>query len=232
MAQPSVTPAEPAGSGVDKCLAQIRLMVLSGELLPGEKVQQSALAEALGVSRIPVREALSRLHSEGVLDHKPNTGYTVAKFNSEDLSEIYLMRRLLETEIIKSADLAQADVRALQHLHKRMIAAMMAGDRDEFSRRNQEFHFVIFAASPLQVVLQELERLWYMSGFYRSMYLYEPETTAQLIEDHQALIDAVKARDVHRLIEESDQHRARTERIVVQRLGRSRRSQAARARIV
>ncbi|WP_236792142.1 GntR family transcriptional regulator [Amycolatopsis sp. GM8] len=222
MNSPNKGTAETAGSGVDKSLEQIRSMVISGELLPGEKVQQSALAERLGVSRIPVREALSKLHSEGVLDHRPNTGYTVARFNSEDLSEIYLMRRLLETVLLKSADLAQVDLRTLQDLHKKMMTAAKNHNPDEFQHWNKKFHFEIFTASPLQVVLQELERLWYMSGFYRSMYLYEPETTSITIQEHQGIIEAVKAGDVKALIKRSDAHRSRAERIVVQRLGRSR----------
>jgi DNA-binding GntR family transcriptional regulator len=224
MARPAVIESDSLGSGVDKCLTQIRSMVLSGELLPGEKVQQAALAEALGISRIPVREALSKLHSEGVLDHKANTGYTVARFNSEDLSEIYLMRRLLETEILKSANLALVDMKVLTETHKGMIAAAKAGDVEKFQRQNREFHFAIFAASPLKVVVQELERLWYMSGFYRSVYLYEPETTSRLIREHQGIIEAVKARDLKDLIKKTDAHRARSEDFVVQRLGRSRTS--------
>jgi DNA-binding GntR family transcriptional regulator len=224
MARPAVIESDSLGSGVDKCLTQIRSMVLSGELLPGEKVQQAALAEALGISRIPVREALSKLHSEGVLDHKANTGYTVARFNSEDLSEIYLMRRLLETEVLKSANLALVNMKLLTETHKGMIAAAKAGDVEKFQRQNHEFHFAIFVASPLKVVVQELERLWYMSGFYRAVYLYEPETTSRLIREHQGIIEAVKARDLKDLIKKTDAHRARSEDFVVQRLGRSRTS--------
>jgi DNA-binding GntR family transcriptional regulator len=213
-----------AGSGVDKCLAEMRAMVLSGELLPGQKVQQGALAETLGVSRIPVREALSRLHSEGVLDYKTNTGYTVARFNSEDLAEIYLMRRLLETELVKSVDLADVDVATMQRLHTEMVAAARAEMPEEFQRLNLQFHFAIFEASPLQLVLQELRRLWYMSEFYRSMYLHEPEITQRLVAEHKAILDVVKAQDRKQLIKELDAHRAATERIVVRRLGRRRRS--------
>ncbi|GAA3528986.1 GntR family transcriptional regulator [Amycolatopsis ultiminotia] len=210
------------GSGVDKCLAAIRSMILSGELLPGQKVQQAALAEALGVSRIPVREALSRLQSEGIVEHKSNTGYTVARFNSEDLAELYLMRRLLETELVKSADLARVDVAAMRKLHTEMVAAARAQDPEEFQRLNRQFHFAIFDASPLTLVRQELQRLWYMSDFYRSLYLYELETTQRLVAEHKAIIDVVKAQDSKRLLRELDAHRAGTEKLVVRRLGRRR----------
>lgn len=210
------------GSGVDKCLAAIRSMVLSGELLPGQKLQQAALAETLGVSRIPVREALSRLQSEGIVEHKANTGYTVARFNREDLAELYLMRRLLETELVKSADLAAIDVGAMGRLHTAMVAAARVQDPEEFQRLNLLFHFAVFDASPLALVRQELRRLWYMSDFYRSLYLYELETTQRLVAEHKAIIDMVKAQDRRGLIKELDAHRAGTEKIVVRRLGRRR----------
>lgn len=219
-----VAEASAVGSGLDTCLVAIRKMVLSGELLPGQKVQQVALANSLGMSRIPVREALSRLHSEGVLEHKPNTGYTVARFNSEDLAEIYLMRRLLETELVKSVELTDVDVGEMRRLHNAMAKAARADSPDEFQTLNLDFHFAIYDVSPLLLVRQELRRLWYMSDFYRSMYLYETEITQRLVAEHKAIVDAVKAGDRKLLIKELDAHRAGTERIIVRRLGRRRRS--------
>jgi len=207
-------------TGVDRCLAEIRGMVLSGELLPGQKVHQGEIAEVLGVSRIPVREALATLQAEGVLVHKPNTGFTVARFSSEDLSEIYLMRRLLETEILKTADLGAVDLDEMKRCHKAMIAT--SASADAYQDLNYRFHFALFNASPLELVRQELSRLWYMSGFYRSLYLFEAESSAHLEEEHAHIIEAVKAGDRKAIIRESDQHRNWTERAVVQRLGRRR----------
>jgi DNA-binding GntR family transcriptional regulator len=210
------------GSGVERCLELIREMVLSGELLPGQKVHQGDLAEQLNVSRIPVREALATLQAEGILIHKPNTGFTVARFNGEDLSEIYLMRRLLETEVIRSVDLADVDVAAMAALSDRMGALPAAESRDEYQRLNRDFHFAIFDCSPLELVRQEISRLWYMSGFYRALHLYETETFAHLQEEHERMIEAVRAGSVEQLVKLCDEHRSGTERLVVRRLGRSR----------
>jgi DNA-binding GntR family transcriptional regulator len=209
-------------SGVERCLALIRQMVLSGELLPGQKVHQGELAELLNVSRIPVREALATLQAEGILVHKPNTGFTVARFNSEDFSEIYLMRRLLETELLRSVDLSAVDADRMEALSEQMQAMSTPESRDAYQRLNREFHFVLFECSPLELVRQEISRLWYMSGFYRSLYLYETETFSHLQDEHERIIDAVRSGSVTDLIEICDQHRSGTERLVVQRLGRSR----------
>jgi DNA-binding GntR family transcriptional regulator len=218
--------AEPQAdrAGVARCLDQIRAMVLSGELMPGEKLTQGALAKQLEVSRIPVREALATLHAEGLLVHKPNTGFTVARFSSEDLSEIYLMRRLLETELLQTIDFSQLDIDALSAVCDRMGEVSPDEEPGVYQELNMGFHFTLFDASPLELVRQELSRLWYMSAFYRSLYLYEVDSNAQLQRDHQKLVSAASRRNVKRLIEISDQHRSHTERMVVKRLRKRDRS--------
>lgn len=207
-------------NNVNRCLDAIRAMVLSGELLPGQKLTQGGLADQLEVSRIPIREALATLHAEGLLDHKPHTGYTVARFSSEDLEEIYMMRRLLETELLRTVDYSRLDLDALIATHEELKATSPSDAPDRFQELNMRFHFLLFEASPLDLVRDELARLWHMSAFYRSLYLFESNTQTQLERDHKKILSAAKGRKTDRLIEISDQHRTRTERMVVQRLRR------------
>jgi DNA-binding GntR family transcriptional regulator len=211
--------AAAADGGRERCLAQIRDMILTGQLLPGQKVHQGQLAHHLNTSPIPIREALATLQAEGVVVHKTNTGYTVARFSSEDLSEIYLMRRLLETELLRSIDLASVDVGRMVDLHKQMNGIKGESSRETYQELNLQFHFVLFDRSELKLVRREVRRLWYMSGFYRSLYLYESATAAHLSAEHGQIIDAVRAGDVKQLIRIANQHRSGTERMVVQRLG-------------
>ena len=207
-------------NNVNRCLDAIRAMVLSGDLLPGQKLTQGGLAEDLKVSRIPIREALATLHAEGLLDHKPRTGYTVARFSSEDLEEIYLMRRLLETELLQTIDFSDLDLDALVATHEELKETSPSDAPDRFQALNMRFHFTLFEASPLDLVRDELARLWHMSAFYRSLYLFESDTQTQLEGDHKKILTAAKGRKVDRLVEISDEHRTRTERMVVQRLRR------------
>jgi DNA-binding GntR family transcriptional regulator len=93
---------------------------------------------------------------------------------------------------------------------------------DAYQRLNHEFHFALFECSPLELVRQEISRLWFMSGFYRSLYLHETQTSTHLQDEHDQIIDAVRAGSMARLIENCDRHRSGTERLVVQRLNRRR----------
>ncbi|MDP5183904.1 GntR family transcriptional regulator [Blastococcus sp. BMG 814] len=214
--------AEGRETSVTRCLGALRKLILSGALLPGEKVHQSELAEQLNVSRIPLREALSTLAAEGVLDYKPNTGYRVSRFSSDDLSEIYLMRRLLETEILSTVDLSEVDVDELAQLNEELRRTDPAEDQDRYQKLNLQFHFRLFEYSPLRLIRDEVTRLWYMSSFYRSLYLHEVESSLHVVSDHERIIQAVRTRDIKELVRASDEHRQGTENLVVRRLGRSR----------
>lgn len=205
-------------TGVERSLHEIRQMIIDGELLPGEKVHQSDLAVKLNISRIPVREALSTLHAEGVLVYKPNVGFTVARFKGSDLVEIYLMRRLLETVIIRSIDLSVVDVEELSDLNQQLAVVSSEGTHEQFQRVNQRFHFRFFEYSDLALVRDEVERLWYMSTFYRSLYIQELDSPSQIISDHESIIQAIRDQDVEAVIQASDDHREATEVSTVPRL--------------
>ena len=206
-------------SSTDRCVAAIRTMVLTGTLLPGEKLNQLDIATQLEVSRVPVREALSRLQSEGFVVYKANTGWTVARFNSDELAQLYLMRRLLETEILRTVDLRSVDLDRMRDLLSQMGRISPVDSPEQYQEVNMQFHFTVFDTSPLRLLRQEAQRLWYMSAFYRSLYIHAPETSKRLGTEHERMISAIKARSVERLIQISDKHRAGTQAMIEQRLG-------------
>lgn len=209
---------DPAVTGVQRCLDEIRQMIVSAELLPGQKVHQGEVAKKLNLSRIPVREALSTLQAEGVLAYKANTGFTVVRFSGEDLAQVYLMRRLLEKEILTSIDLAQVDTDELISLNNELAACAESGDAIGQLHANHLFHFRLFEYSPLSIVRKEVERLWNMSSAYRSLYIYDPTSSRHVLEDHERILDAIRDGDAEALVRISDEHRSSTEDLVLKRL--------------
>jgi DNA-binding GntR family transcriptional regulator len=200
-------------SVVERCQDEIRKMILSGRLAPGQKVHQAELADQLSVSRVPVREALSRLNAEGLLQYRSNVGFSVARFNADELSEIYLMRRLLETELLLTVELHAIDVEALNELNERMKAVDHRSTPEVYQKLNVDFHFMIFQASPLTLLCQEVERLWNMSAYYRSLHLFVSPDTRHLSAEHDRIVATVRTGDLPRLIAVSDHHRSGTERV-------------------
>src|ERR671926_364153 len=96
-------------------LGEIRRAIMSRELQPGERVRQEQLAERLNVSRVPVREALKVLEAEGQVTYQAHRGYTVVELSLAELEEIYLARRLLETETTRRA-VPRVDADLTEHL--------------------------------------------------------------------------------------------------------------------
>lgn len=203
----------PEMTEVERCVREVRAMLFSGELSPGQKVHQADVASRLSVSRVPVREALSRLHADGLLEHRSNAGFTVARFDREDLSEIYLMRRLLETQLLRTLPLEGVDIPLLEELNRELRRVSPQDAPDVYQDINLRFHFTIFAASPLKLVRQEVERLWNMSAYYRSARLLMAGDAARLYAEHEDIIEAVRAGAVETLVRATDRHRSGTEHI-------------------
>lgn len=193
---------------VGQCVDEIRSLILSGEFLPGQALRQSALAERLGTSRIPVREALTMLQTEGIVNYMPHVGHTVARLTTEQLSEIYAMRKMIETEMLKAIDLSTVDVDHLQELNGAIENASSNLEIDSVTQLNLEFHFELFAYSGRSVMLAEVRRLWNMSGFYRSIQVYDLQHRTEIITEHQRIIDAVRRQDTDLLVAAMDTHRA------------------------
>jgi DNA-binding GntR family transcriptional regulator len=205
---------------VATCLARLRLLVLTDELQPGEKLNQGELAARLGVSRVPVREALASLLAEGLVEARPNAGYTVVRPTLDDLAEIYLMRGLLEDALLETIDLAVIDVDVLQAHNERLAGLDPVAQFAEYREVNEAFHFEIFRASPQRMLRRQVTRLWILSEFYRSMYVRTHASHGRVVDDHVRMTEAVEANDRAALVRISSDHREATRAWLGRRLDR------------
>jgi DNA-binding GntR family transcriptional regulator len=205
---------------VATCLARLRLLVLTDELQPGEKLNQGELAARLGVSRVPVREALASLLAEGLVEARPNAGYTVVRPTLDDLAEIYLMRGLLEDALLETIDLAVIDVDVLRAHNERLAGLDPVAQFSEYREVNEAFHFEIFRASPQRMLRRQVTRLWILSEFYRSMYVRTDASHGRVVDDHVRMTEAVEANDRAALVRISSDHREATRAWLGRRLDR------------
>jgi DNA-binding GntR family transcriptional regulator len=186
----------------------IRGMVFDGILLPGEKVRQVELAERIGVSRSPLREALRTLESEGLLSYEMNRGYIVARLEAGDIAEVYRMRALLEHELMRSISRPGRDVLdTLEKHNETMMTAIGQADIAEIMRANRDFHFTIFELSPMKQFRREIARLWQLSEGYRHWWWHIPDAAARIDREHRQIIRTLRRFDLDRLIELCDAHR-------------------------
>ncbi len=156
------------------------------------------------------------LETEGLLEHLPNQGYFVTRLRSADMQQIYLMRRLLETELYRSLRRPQReDLARIRALHRQIGERIERGDLSGVLEGNRRFHFEIFRLSPLDVITTQVERLWRQSESYRAVYLFLPETQRRIDTEHALMLRHIETNDISGLIRVADAHRAAAETSVV-----------------
>lgn len=204
----------------DPLVDALYLLIRTGELSPGQRVDQRAVSELLNVSRTPLREALRSLASDGVLVRTPNQGYAVAKLSSTDLLQYYSLRTFLESVVLRTIvwpDEEQLD--KLKVANEACASAAKAGSVDALVEANRTFHFIMFDWSPLNILRAEIGRVWRVSAPYRSLHLSNAERRQRVKSDHDLMIEAIEAHDVDKLVASMDKHRSATRRVLQEMLG-------------
>jgi DNA-binding GntR family transcriptional regulator len=145
-----------------------------------------------------------------------NQGYFVVQLSAAEMEQVYLMRRVLETELFRSARTATgADLAALRDLNAQVASAARAGSIAAMLLSNRRFHFSIFALSDLALVCRQVERLWHLSERYRATYLWLPETRGRIVAEHNEMIEAIADNDMKRLVRIADLHRRTSQESVL-----------------
>jgi GntR family transcriptional regulator, rspAB operon transcriptional repressor len=188
-------PDEANGLGTEAVYQRVREAILEGEIAPGSTMSQVALADELGISRTPLREALRMLQSEGLVDAERNRRVRVAPVSARDLEELYVMRVTLEAEAIRLAvpRMTAEDLARLEGSIAEMAHFAQALDYRRWTVPHQAFHRGLTApagerfTAVLTQLLDHAER-------YRRMHIgHGPSAWAT--KDHRGILDACKAGD-------------------------------------
>jgi DNA-binding GntR family transcriptional regulator len=181
---------------VELAYRSIREQILSGEQAGGEWLRESDLANALGVSRTPVREALRRLSAEGFVRHERNRGAQVQSWTFKDLEDVYALRSLVEPWACGLAAAGGgADLVALQRLADDMdaAAALPEPDLDALTDLNNRFHGAILESAGNERVRSILASLVQLPFVWRTFSHYTPEELHRSLAHHHEVVDALRA---------------------------------------
>ncbi len=178
--------------------SEIRDALMNGQYEPGERLRISALAEQLGVSITPVREAIFRLVSEQGLEMKAATAVHVPIITAEHLREIQLIRHHLEGAAAERAAtvISRADYATLEGLQERFVAAAAANPK-KASKLNREFHFAILDAAQMPILFNVVDTLWVSLGPLLQVF-HTRAPKRDLRRDrhrHEDVLTALKRRD-------------------------------------
>lgn len=198
----------------EKMLETIRNAILRGTLYPGEHLSQSNLAERHSVSKVPVREALKQLHTEGLLTHDRNRGYFVSRPSREEARQLYRMRRWLEAELLRTARWPdETELRTLHELQAVIEQPIAHDNREAWLDALSRLRFTIFGLSTEKTVLREAHRLWVLTDRFRALLPAHASPSGE-----RALVDALAARDRDRLLKAHADDRDRIEALLEEAL--------------
>ncbi len=195
-----------AGRGVrnltlrEQVFEYLREEILSNRLKPGAELNELALSRELEVSRGPLREALGRLASEGLVKVTPRRGAVVAELSDEEFIDAYQVREALETLAVRIAvpRVGPDDVKRLRELHETMVEQVAAGDVKGFFDTNTAFHRLVVDVSGNQKLREIYGLLMDQMGRYLERSLTLRGTIERSVAEHAAILEAVEARDPER----------------------------------
>ena len=213
-------PQRLAKVATDPLVDALYKLIRTGELSPGERVDQRAISERLDVSRTPLREALRALAADGIVTRTPNAGYAVAKLSAVDLLQYYSIRAFLETEVLRTIQWPdESGFEILRHYNEQCRVAVESGAVEKLIAANRAFHFTMFRWSPLNILVNDIDRVWRVSDPYRALHLSNYERRKRVEGDHDKMIEAIEEKDSEALIALMDDHRAASRRLLLEMLG-------------
>ena len=175
----------------------LRNAILTGELSPGERLMEIKLADKLGVSRTPIREAIRKLELEGLVVNTPRKGAEVANISSEDLRDVLEVRRSLEVLAISLACEKMTDEN-LELLHENIDAfkhSINAKATSDIASVDVTFHDIIYKSTGNNRLIQILNNISEQMYRYRFEYIKNKESWNRLVEEHMNIYEAIKNRD-------------------------------------
>ena len=194
-----------AGAGHGTVFERLRRLILEGEYGPEERLVEEQLAERLGVSRTPVRQALTMLEAEGLVEISPNRGATVCSFGIEEVWDIYDLRAVLEGYAARRAGerIEAKELRGLQTLAEEMegLAGRFTDHEEEIRRlvlANQEFHSAIVIASRNKRLERLIRRTVEVPLMFKAFYWYTPHERTISNHYHRQILHALEGHDGER----------------------------------
>lgn len=186
-----------AGSAADAIHDAVAEGIMSRALPPGWRLGEERLASLFAVSRTPVREALMRLESESLAARNRRSGLVVADISAEQILEIYVIREALDGIAARQAAHfhSAVDIAALERLNQALAAAAAGEQWPQMAALNVEFHTVLARASRNQMLQRFVDQVHQAVRRFRRTTFSAPGRANEAVEEHVAIIDAVKRKD-------------------------------------
>ena len=200
----------------------LRSAIITGELSPGERLMEIKLANELGVSRTPVREALRKLEREGLVITTARKGAEVAPINEKDLKEVLEIRKSLESLAcqIASQKITPAQTEELAAMNSLIAQAIEANDTESITQVDIEFHEIIYTVTENQRLIDMLHQLKEHILRYRLQYIKDMKNKKNIVDEHNKIISALENHNARSARREIERHIELQEKYILNNLER------------
>ncbi|MCI1309652.1 MAG: GntR family transcriptional regulator [Lachnospiraceae bacterium] len=182
----------------------LRRQILRGELKPGERLMEISLANKLGVSRTPIREAIRMLEHEGLVVMVPRRGAHVAEITRQELNDVLEIRKTLEVLAIQRAcaNMTDRDIRQLREAEEAFAILVERKDADitALGEADEHFHDIIYQGTNNRRLIQILNNLREQMYRFRVEYLKDIDIRQMLVREHDAIVKALEIRDTEEAV--------------------------------
>ncbi|MCX7841960.1 MAG: GntR family transcriptional regulator [Clostridia bacterium] len=177
--------------------ASLREAIIVGELKPGERLMEVQLAEKMGVSRTPVREAIRMLELEGLVNMLPRKGAHVAQLSVKDIMDVLEVRACLDglATSLAAQRITEDEIKTLKHVQGQFANNIEKENLQGSIKKDVEFHEVIYRASRNDKLIQIISNLREQVHRFRVIYLKDYHSPKDIVNEHLSIIEAVTAKD-------------------------------------
>ena len=177
--------------------AEIEKLILSGAIQPGERLGEADMAERVGVSRGPIREAFRALEEQGLVRVEKNRGVFVRKITTDEADETYTVRMALEALAgrILAERITDAEIGTLRHLLSAMESACHKGNAKRYSELNLRFHGTLIELTGNTKLRGIYNRLVKTLSLFRAVTLFRSDTLSVSLEEHRRIVEAIASRN-------------------------------------
>jgi len=197
----------------------LKQWIIEGEIAPGTTIDQAEISARLGMSRMPIRTALERLDSEGLVMLVPHRGAVVTPTSVREMHDLYFVRHHLEgiaTELAAEM-LLEPELDEIAMILETIEAQVRSGDLEAFLASNRAFHMAVYRGAHNVVLEREIAGLWDLSERYRRAYLQLPARAKESTAEHRQIYQLLQARRAREASEFMRKHNDKTMRVLVER---------------
>lgn len=193
-------------SRAEHAYQQILTGIRSGELAPGSRIRETELATWLEISRTPVREAILRLQSEGLISHAPRKGMIVSELDYQEIMELYHMREVLESTAagLAAKHASEPEICALQDIVQQQ--GQNLDDVERQSQHNRIFHNALYHAAHNRYLLNSLNALRDAMSLLGATTYVVPGRAKTALAEHELIVQAIAAGDAQAAEQAARQH--------------------------